>query len=242
MVTNHLVELMQLVLSFLSMVIHLVIVVLHLMYVLNVVVLQVIESLEELVFELLKMMMVFVFDRLVVFVVLVDAMLALFVDLEQLLFEFVNVALDLFNLLLVRPRSLVPEIVVVHPIMVLEESFARKRAFIYSQMLTVLIKVMTIVSIVLVMVLQAEVNYMNWVVVDEDIDIKYDIVYLEQIVCAQVEVNVVPSTQMRVLNKRQVVLHLDHMELGKSFDFVTVMHLIANLHEDFMHSMISVLL
>ena len=153
-----------------------------------------------------------------------------------------NVALDLLNLLLVRPRGLMPQIVVVHPIVVLEEPLAGERALVDSQMLTVLIKVVTVVSPVLVMVLQAEVDNMNGVVVDEDIDIEYDIVYLEQIVCAQVEVNLVPAAQVRVLHERQVILHLDHVEVGECLDFVTVMHLIADLHKDFMYGVISVIL
>ena len=208
----------------------------------DVVMLQIFKSLEELVFELLKVMMVVVFDLLVVFVVLLDAMFALFVDLVQLRLKFMNVILDLLNLLLVRPRSLVPQIVVVHPIVVLEEPLAGERALVDSQMLTVLIEVVTIVSPVLVMVLQAEVDNMNGVVVDEDIDIEYDIVYLEQIVCAQVEVDLIPAAQVRVLHERQVILHLDHVEVGEGLDFVTMMHLVTDRHEDFMHGVVSMLL
>ena len=109
-------------------------------------------------------------------------------------------------------------------------------------MLTVLVEVVSIVSPVLVMVLQTEVDNMNGVVVDEDIDIEYDIVYLEQIVCAQVEVDLVPAAQVRVLHERQVILHLDHVEVGERLDFVTVMHLVADRHEDFMHGVVSMLL
>ena len=232
----------QFVLSFLSVIVHFVIVILHRMDVRDVVMLEIFESLEELVFELLKVMMVVVFDLLVVFVVLFDAMFALFVDLVQLRLKFVNVVLDLLNLLLVRPRSLVPQIVMVHPVVVLEEPLAGERALVDSQMLTVLIEVVTIVSPVLVMVLQAEVDDMNGVVVDEDIDIEYDIVYLEQIVCAQVKVNLVPAAQVRVLHQRQVILHLHHVEVGERLDFVAVMHFVADRHEDFMHCVVSMLL
>ena len=232
----------QLVLGFLSVVVHLVVVVLHRMDVLGVVVLQILESLEELVFELVKMVMVVVFDLFVIFIVLVDAIFALFMDLVQLLLELVNVTLDLFDLILQLARRRVPKIVMVHPIVVLEEPFAGERALFNSQVLTVLIEIVTVVAPVLVMVLQTEVDDMNGVVVDEDIDIKYDIVYLEQIVRAQVEVNLVPAAQVRVLHERQVILHLDHVEVGEGFDFVTVMHLIADLHKDFMYGVISVIL
>ena len=147
-----------------------------------------------------------------VFVVLRNAMLALFRYFVQLFFKLVKVTLDLLKLLFVSPYRLVPEVVVIHPLVVLKKSFTGERAFIDALMLTMLIEMM-IVVIPALMMLQAHVNNMDWVVVNEDVYVVHMVVQLEQIVCAQVQVDLRPAAQVRILHKRQVIFNLLDVEL-----------------------------
>ena len=96
----------------------------------------------------------------------------------QLFFKLVNVALDLFELLFVSPYRLVPEVVVIHPLVVLKKSFTRERAFFDTLMLAMLIEMVS-VMVPALMVLHAHVNNMDRVVVNEDVNVVHVIVQLE---------------------------------------------------------------
>lgn len=106
------------------MIVRLVIVILQVMDVFFIVVLKLNKSLRILVFHLLQTVMVLLFNLLVIFMVLSDTVLTLFVDFMQSYFKLVNVLFNLMELLFVSPRRLVPDFVMVHPIVVLEEPLA----------------------------------------------------------------------------------------------------------------------
>lgn len=130
--------------------------------------------------------MVFIFDSLVVFVVLSDTVLALLVDFVQDLLVAVESFLSLVDLFLVSARRLMVQIVMVHPVVVLEEPLSRQGALIDALMLTVLVEIMVVVVPVLIMLFHAQVDDMDRLVVHEDVDVEDDVVQLEQIVSAQV--------------------------------------------------------
>ena len=125
--------------------------------------------------------------------------------------------------------------------MVLKKSFTRERAFFDTLMLAMLIEMVS-VMVPALMVLHAHVNNMDRVVVNEDVNVVHVIVQLEQIVCAQVQVDLRPGAQVRILHKRQVILNLLHVELFERLNEVTVLHLFADRGEHLVDGMIPLLL
>ena len=128
--------------------------------------------------------MVLVFNRFLVFVVLGDAMLALLLDVVHILDKLVDMVFNLTNLLFISPRRLVPDIMLVHPFVVFNAPLVGERSIFDALMATVIIKMMIIAVPVRIMMPQAQVNYMNRLIVDEDIDVVNDFVHLEYIICA----------------------------------------------------------
>ena len=159
----------------------------------------------------------------------------------QLFFKLVNVALDLFELLFVSPNRLVPEVMVIHPLVMLEKSVTGERAFIDALVLAMLIEMVSVV-VPAIMVLHAHVNNMDRVVVNKDVNVVHVIVQLEQIVCAQVQVDLRPVAQVRILHKRQIILNLSHMELFERLNEVTMLHLVTYRGEHFVDGMVPLLL
>ena len=222
------------------MIIDLVVVLLHLVDVFFVMVLKLRKSFHKLALQQFKPVMILVFNRLVLLVVLRNAVIALFRDFVQLFLELVDVALDLLELLFVRAYRLVPEVVVVHPIVVLEQSVTRERAFFDSIVLAM--PIIEMVVLPALMMLHAHIDDVNRVVIHEDVHVVDMLVQLEQIVCAQVQVDLRPAAQVRVLHERQIFLNLLHVELIERLDEVTVLHLVADGGENFVDSVISLLL
>ena len=206
MLAYGLMQVLKLVFGLLLVVENLVVVVLHLLDVLLVVVLHICESLQELAFELLKSVMVLVLDPLVVFVVFGDTVLALLVNFVQLLVEVVDVALDLVDLLLVRAGRLVPQVVVVHPVVVLQESVAGEGALLDALVLTLMVEMVVAMLPGCLVVVQAQINDVDRVVVDEYVDMVDVLVQLEQVIGAQVEVDLGPAAEVWVLYQNQVIL------------------------------------
>ena len=128
--------------------------------------------------------MVLVFNRFLVFMVLCDAMFALLLDVVHILDKLVDIVFNFTNLLFISPRRLVPDIVLVHPFVVFDAPFFGERSIFDALMATVMIKMMIIAIPIRIMMPQTQVNYMNRLIVDEDIDAVNNFVHLEYIICA----------------------------------------------------------
>ena len=158
----------------------------------------------------------------------------------QFLLELVDGFLDLVDLLRDRPRRLVPELVLVHPVVMLVQPVAAWRAL--NDTLVVMVWNVLVHVVVLALAAQTQVDNLNRVIVHEDVDVEDEAAQLEQVVGAQVQVDLRPAAEMRVLDQGQVVLHLAHINLLKSLDHMASSHLVADLGEHFMDVMVSLLL
>lgn len=158
----------------------------------------------------------------------------------QFLLELVDGFLDLVDLLRDRPRRLVPELVLVHPVVMLVQPVAAWRAL--NDTLVVMVWNVLVHVVVLALAAQTQVDNLNRVIVHEDVDVEDEAAQLEQVVGAQVQVDLRPAAEMRVLDQGQVVLHLAHIKLLKSLDHMASSHLVADLGEHFMDVMVSLLL
>ena len=158
----------------------------------------------------------------------------------QLLLELVDGLLHLVDLLRDRPRRLVPELVMVHPVVMLIQPVAAGRAL--NDTIVLVVRNVLLNVVVLAMAAQTHIDDLNGVIVHEDVDVEDEAAQLEQVVGAQVEVDLRPAAEMRVLDEGQVVLHLAHIELLESLDHEAASHLVSDLGEHFMDVVVSLLL
>ena len=158
----------------------------------------------------------------------------------QLLLELVDGLLHLVDLLRDRPRRLVPELVMVHPVVMLIQPVAAGRAL--NDTIVLVVRNVLLNVVVLAMAAQTHIDDLNGVIVHEDVDVEDEAAQLEQVVGAQVEVDLRPAAEMRVLDEGQVVLHLAHIELLESLDHVAASHLVSDLGEHFMDVVVPLLL
>ena len=226
--------------GFSFVVVDLVVLVLHVMHLLSVLVLQLLVSLHELPLELLVPVIPFLLNGIMSLVVLFDIVVTLVVQILQLLLELVDGVLDLVDLLGDCARSVVPELVMVHPIVMLVQPVARGRAL--DDTIVFMVWNVLLNMVLIAMATQAQVHDLNRMIVHKDVDVEDDTAELEQIVGAKVQVDLCPSAEVWVLNQGQVVLHLAHVELLKSLDHVASSHLVSDLCEYLVDVMVSLLL
>ena len=139
--------------------------------------------------------MVFSFNLIVLFFIISDDLLVFLMEPVKLEIEGLERLLDLADLIVDSPGVLLIVVLarVVHMLAV--RSFNNALMFVTMTMVSMIMIMSVYMTTVFTMTIsmRTQVNYCEWVVVQEDIDVHNDLSKIKQVISEKVQVNLTPS-------------------------------------------------
>ena len=139
--------------------------------------------------------MVFSFNLIVLFFIISDDLLVFLMEPVKLEIEGLQRLLDLADLIVDSPGVLLIVVLarVVHMLAV--RSFNNALMFVTMTMVSMIMIMSVYMATVFTMTIsmRTQVNYCEWVVVQEDIDVHNDLSKIKQVISEKVQVNLTPS-------------------------------------------------
>ena len=163
-------KIIQFIFSLMLVIVHFVVLVLHMMHIFRVLVLKILVSRQEFALELLIPVVPFLFNGLVRLMVLFDVVIALVMQIMQLALELVDGVLDFMDLLRDRASRMVPELVLIHPIVMIVESLSAEWAL--NDTIVFMVRNVILYVIVLTLAAQAQIDDLDRMVVHEDVHVE----------------------------------------------------------------------